>query len=251
MRNCQYPVSINARDDEKVNLVVGFWWQYSTRPVAQRKRHSKRRLVQIVKALTIESPGVIRQGDGRGASAGSFLDAAILVGSGRTSRELLLPRSHLTRCIRILGRLGLLDASVLHLRESRPPSSGGLLIDQAPQHFTCVIYLNLENERLLLWKEGEWFPEYELKEMSIFLLPAQILTFMVQPTLLHTLAFPRSQRGRRNGSTLPLPLVHHSYIGVLNFEVTFWILNRMYFRKIISATSTSILEREKTVWKPC
>ena len=33
--------------------------------------------------------------------------------------------------------------------------------------------------------------------------------------------FPAERRGRRNGSTLPLPLVHHSYIGVLNFEVTF------------------------------
>ena len=109
---------------------------------------------------------------------------------------------------------------------------------------TWLIYLNLENEHLLLWEKGEWFPEYELKEMSIFLLPAQILTFMVQPTLLHTLAFPRSRRGRRNGSTLPLPLVHHSYIGVLNFEVTFWILNRMYSRRMISAVYIYIARRE-------
>ena len=61
-----------------------------------------------------------------------LLDATILVGGWRTRWKLLLPRSHIPHCFWILGRLGLLNASILHLRANCPASSNSLLAVPCP-----------------------------------------------------------------------------------------------------------------------
>ena len=60
---------------QSTNLEIGFGWRGPTRDVAQRERHWERGWVPPLSNLwkPINHPGVIRQGDGRGPSAGGYL----------------------------------------------------------------------------------------------------------------------------------------------------------------------------------
>ena len=61
-----------------------------------------------------------------------FLDPTILVRGRRKSWKLLLSCSHIPHCFWILGWLGLLNASVLHLRANCPASSNSLVAVPCP-----------------------------------------------------------------------------------------------------------------------